>query len=494
MRRLLGIGCAAALLFGACADGESNPPGGKGGEPGEGGATGGSGGTGGEAGKGGAGVVGGSGGAGGTSGGGGSGGAGGAGGNAVGLDCAPGDEAGPDPLCSWVCDASAWKAIPRGPIVDCEPAEAVASMMPLASLDWSSVGGSMEEAPVTPTMGYDAVITTERGADGYRAAVQLTHALKCGAQTHLVRRLIDLSSGRTLGAYRVPSGACATGPFAPDAAMLGGFAGDDEDDVSYMSIGTRSLDDDEWSWWSAPLLLDEIFGDDFHDLGDGTLVLRRGSAVRVAVEPGSSEFQTIDTDSRVGSAGHDLFVWSQLLDPSGSRVRAWSRADGVIDVVHALPKDPCAVTANETHVVGITGVGGCMSSLSDLSFWRIARSAFGEDDAVVMGPAIPSSMRMAIRELKAVGDHAAVLLRLETAPDEASRSFILVLRMSDSTLWRIDPRAGNLYRSPYSFALTDTHLYTLERVPAENIRTVPAVQRIPLSELESVATPYVGVQ
>jgi len=362
----------------------------------------------------------------------------------------------------------------------------VPERLPFERLQWASVAESMEKSELRGGTAGDTVVSTEATSDGFHVVVQVTHWQTCGTTKFRVRRVLDVTSGDTLGAYRVSDPCLDGGLFAPASAVLGGVAGKDAAGVSYWSVGSWNMQERGWAWWPTPLRLEDIFADDYYDLADGTLLALRPSAVRVAA-PGSIDFSELDTNARVGSAGDDMFVWSQLLEPAGSRVRAWTRAGGVVDVVDELPADPCAVTATETHVVGLAGAGNCTSFLHDIKFWRTERAEIGNDAAVEFGPVITSSSRIGMLRFVAHGDFAA-FMAVPEVDGGSGPFFLLVARFSDRTLWRIDPQPGwQPFRSSSTHALTDTHLYLLDRKGGN----LQAAYRIPLSDLETIATPFV---
>lgn len=485
-RRLVETACVLSLwVFAApgCSENDAidrDPPlevGGSGGA---------SGGVGGGAGGAGAGGSAGSG-SGGSAGVGGSGGQGGLGGTPTWTGCLGTWNDEPGSFCSWICDEAAWTEIPRGPIIDCVPMEATSDRIPFEPLTWSAPETAREEALLepNPSVAWAGVLSTELGPDDRRAILQFSQVGRCGSNDYRVRRLVDLTTGETVGAYR-ETHPCGSGAFAPDSALTGGLTGHDSTGASHMVMGSRRVGESRWSWWPEPLPLHDMATDKIHDISDGTLVLRTGGAIRVALSRDSNVLTRIEEANAAGTAGDDLFVWSKLLTPSGSLVRTWDRTNGVRDVIQ-LAGDTCPVAVNDTRLLGITGVGPCSSYRTDLRFWSASRGVPLDEAQPLAGPAINSEMRLGLRRLMASDSHA-VVFGYEDSYDE-NRLFILVWRFSDQTLWRINHRPGMTLFGQSSFTLTADYLYLLER--NENAREVlPSVQRLSLDELEQFAIPF----
>lgn len=391
----------------------------------------------------------------------------------------------PGSICAWICDDTAWVPIDSGPMRDCKAMEAVADRIPLDALTWNTIGIGREEAPIPaiPSRAWNGMLSAQAGKDGPQVLFQFGQAATCGADAVSLRRLVDLATLKTIGVYRT-IGYCDSGTFAQESAPTGGIGGNNGEGTSYLLLGSRKQGDEHWSWWPEPMHLNQVYK--IHDLADGTLVLRTPASIQVALSRETGELTTIEGESIFGTAYDDVFVWSQLLSPVGSRIRTWSREHGVRTVLEVEEDDICPVAVGETRYVWVTGWGNCLSYRKELRFWWFPADANGETAGPIAGPYLPQDTWLGLRRLMATDTHAAVFAA-EDSYDE-NRLFVIVWRFSDNSLWRINPRPGMTLYGP-DMALDSRYLYVTERF-AKDREIIPSAQRLSLEALESYAIRY----
>ncbi len=433
-------------------------------------------------------------------GGGGSGGIGAGGVGGVGGD---GGHAGAGGALGWLIGNAGWTAVAGS--------EKVSSLCTVEEIDQPRLryprlsfdrpcGGGCNRADVvqgfgTFTSGW--ALSTTRLTDGSVAPLLSTSHRPAEEILWSVRRLIRLSDGDSIGAFRYHRTAGQVGGcsklVAGESPLLSGLAGGDAE-TGGVGIAIRSPDDRSWRWpvlWSAFGSLDDYCrAFDIESLP--ALVQHCGTVYIEDRGAGTPRVDLNQSNVRTGAGERELGVWTIAAEGPTSRLMGWTRGSGVVQLSDAIPGDSCGVALSATRIAGLSGrtgsgINGCGGTWEEPRFYWMDRRA-GPTAGPVSSSGVLWPEPVDISKVVTWGDFIAAELGRPDPPGEFNVGpMLLVYRISDGQLRRLEPRAEHRFGSD-GITLTDEHLYVVETPRDVNDEFLRELTRYDLSAFEQLGT------
>lgn len=416
-------------------------------------------------------------------------------------------------LPAWLADDHLWASEPAGPPVDdaCVTLSADPAKLPLPVLRWESCGEGCVRAS-TILLGendHRAAIprlskTTRDGIERayLRQEEWFSHQTEQGSIDRGLFRIIDLSSGETIGALqqirRIPN---------PPRSICGGRNWSRENALHLdLSTSTKpwlhqrgTFDPLAKSWiWQVPYVpsvgVETCFPLEFQN-GGRTFYLC-GKKIYASLEPGSSElseFEDLGEEyfAESGADDADLAIWTEMkLNQQGSRVRGWAPGwPNARTLLDGLEGDTCLVGMSETRIVGAMiearGKRGCNANLGRFTVWYAERSGDGAGPTVTVSPPI-SDLSMALyRTVSTAGDFISVQVARQGVPND-DRDNVILIRTSDWAKRWIPPLPGHTL---YHHTLTKRYLYLALTGAGSGYGFHDSVYRYDLTKFETLGEP-----
>lgn len=418
---------------------------------------------------------------------------------------------------SWFADDSLWAFEPAAPPVDeaCVTLSADPAKLPLPVLRWESCGDGCERAgtllgesaaaAVNKKAAIPRLSTTTR--DGVETPYLkqeewFSYKTETGSVVRTLFRIIDLSSGHTVGALQrisqIPD---------PPLAVCGGRVWSRENSLHLdLSISTKkpsmhqrgTFDPLSKRWiWQMPIVpsvgVETCFPLEFQN-GGRTFYLC-GRKVYASLEPGSSdlsEFEDLGEEyfAESGADDSDLAIWTEMnVHQKGSRVRGWapgwSKARTLLD---GLVGDTCHVGLSENRIAGAMiearGKRGCYANLGKFTVWYAARSDEGAGPTVTISPPI-SDLSMSLDAVSTAGEFISVQVTRQGVSND-DRDNVILVRTTDWAKRWIPPLPG---KSIYHHTLTKRYLYLALTGAGAGYDYHDSVYRYDLSKFDSLGQP-----
>lgn len=425
------------------------------------------------------------------------------GGNA-GANGEPGDEP-VEPGYGWLSDPKVWYEVeferpPRfARIYTGDP-----SGFEFPSVEWNSDCG---DGCSSATFSFgdstgDAVLSSLFvSADGsHEAHLAISHTFEGSGR--LIRRLVRLADGSSLGAVNVSQGRRAGEEIVlgmrleSAGSLVVGKINDAGSSSVWAAFGSVVGWDVKRPWRDEPYYLAACFNFGlavnppvyFFGCPDGLHAMRERGSSSAIVFPESE-------GTAVGDGNHGVAVWAQHLFEEGrgslSRIRLWSPQVDHIQTVVEVPGYVCGLAVGRDHIAGFrgevpTGSNFCRTTLTGARFFWISRDG-GE---VREGQVLPAEAMLA-RGLSTTDTFTAAQTVLPTGRGipHNERIHVTLIRHSDGKMRQFLMPAGYSMGNT-TVALDDDYLYLTRWNSTPGDSSFDRVLRYRLDLFDEIGIPY----
>ncbi|HEY0840212.1 MAG TPA: hypothetical protein VGD74_08500 [Vulgatibacter sp.] len=315
------------------------------------------------------------------------------------------------------------------------------------------------------------------GVEGF---LSFNHTLDLDDKRYIVRRVVRLSDGRSVAAYKIEFSSRMTQQpctvFPADDALFSSFNfsvdGEDHPFTSQVNVAPDAEGEGYRLSWLAPLRP----WSEFDRYCVPFVVNINGGAAFYAcfrlfgtLEPGSTRLTELQTEGIIGwnvaASYDDLFVWAEAPpeDLMSTRIGAWTPSAGVHSLGPSVRGRVCRLALGPTRLAGTMSdlpLQGCWEDIPDqIRFWHLGRA---EGNAGVLKSSPPIEHRV-FQQRMAVGDSylAMGVFYFSDDPLKDNQEFILLARLSDWKIRWLKASPGNRFRD-YAIAIVGDSLYFTE--------------------------------
>lgn len=404
------------------------------------------------------------------------------------------------PEYAWLDDPEIWEHAPGTEFLwpRCYEFLGRADKLKFPALTWNDCGTGCAVASMDqgfPRNGRAAGISVHRLGGQVRVLLSVGIGVLGEDWNHAARQVIDLGTAKCIGGRQqrsltklkyAPCTFGAGGVVVPDQGTTGG-AYDSETDtyLSPLTFDVVSL-----SWLRAePARLNANtetgLANIYLDQGHVRLLTGKG-AVYAMLDPSKHEFTTLEPNSKsyFGDGEGDLAVWIDGHVGPGQKLNGWAAdGKGVRPLTTDAPATTCRVAVGAQVIVGWSTDVGC-DHFGSPRFFRMPR-VYESGPPITLGPVLGSDLSMGW--VKTWGDYA--MAQASRLIGSTFDRFMLVVRLSDWKVWRLDPTPG-FAPALYAWGLSDTHVYIGERgTTANEVHETKHIRRLELQALDTWATP-----
>lgn len=407
-------------------------------------------------------------------------------------------DSGLPPEHAWLDDPEIWTLAPGTEFLqpNCYEFDGAREKLKFPPLTWADCGPGcavMDMAQGFDKNGISAGLSVHRVSSATAVMLSASVGVLLPDWVYEARQVVDLTTGTAAGARMQRSNRsvspkpCVMSSFT-DAHAQGSLAAGNG--VGALTM-PATLDPGSGAWirGEPPRLVSQVETGlaGFYLDGVGIRFFTGMGAVYAMLDPPKHDYTLLEGNSKsyLGDGDGDLAVWIDSQVAGQQSLKGWAPdGQGVRSIVTSVPPTTCQVSVSPSSIVGWFAAEGC-SVYGSPRLFRLPRMYSNTGAAPELSPTLGTSI--ALGAIATWGNYA-VASAVEPNGQDFTR-YLLVVRLSDSKRWRIDPTSGFAPAS-YAWTLSDTHVYLGEGgTTVYDTHEIKHIRRLALDALDSLATP-----